>query len=71
MGLATRVKRLEGDAPELCEERYCMRRTTAELIRYPDGTEERLGEDSHPKCEVCPYREVAGPRRHVEIVKRY
>jgi len=70
MGLAARVKRLEGDGPELCDQRYCMRLTTTEVNLYPDGTEERLGEGPPPLCEHCPYRE-GGPIRHIEIIKRY
>jgi hypothetical protein len=71
MGLAARVKKLERNGQELCEHRYCMRLTTTELIRYPDGTEERVGEEPPPKCASCPYREGGGLIRHVEVVKRY
>jgi hypothetical protein len=71
MGLATRVKRLEGNGQELCEQRYCMRRTTVEVIRYSDGTEERVGEEPPPKCASCPYRERRGPICHVEVMKCY
>ena len=70
MGLAARVTRLEGNGQELCEQRHCMLRTIVEVICYPDGTEERVGEEPHPKCVVCPHREK-GPIRHVEVVKRY
>ena len=70
MGLADRVKRLEGSGPELCGQAYCMRFTTVVSL-YPDGTEERLGEGPPPLCDHCPYREGGGPIRHVEIIKRY
>ena len=70
MGLAARVKRLEGNGPELCEEGYCMRLVTTELILYPDGTMDQIGEAPPPKCAACPYRE-GGLIRHIEVVKRY
>ena len=49
----------------------CTRRTNTELIRYPDGIAYRIGEEPHPTCASCPYREGNGPIRHVEVVKRY
>jgi hypothetical protein len=71
MGLAARVKQLEEDGPELCEQRYCTRLVTTEVTLYPDGTADRIGEEPPPKCASCPYREGGGPIRHVEVVRRY
>jgi hypothetical protein len=72
MAIRDRLRRLEAERrPTLCEERHCLRRTTTEVIRYPDGTEDRLGAGPPPLCERCPYREVGGPIRHIEVVKRY
>lgn len=71
MGIKERLRRLEAErGPTLCEERNCLRRITTETIRYPDGTEVRLGEGPPPLCKQCPYRD-GGPIRHVEILKRY
>jgi hypothetical protein len=73
MGIEKRLRRLEAQrGPELCEERYCMRAPTfVEVIRYPDGMEDRLGEGPPSLCEQCLYREGGGPIRHVEVVKTY
>jgi hypothetical protein len=45
--------------------------TVVEIINYPDGLEERLGEGPPHLCEPCPYREGGRPIRHVEVVKHY
>jgi hypothetical protein len=72
MAIRDRLRLLEAElGPTLCEERHCLRRTTMEVIRYPDGTEDRLGKEPPPLCEQCLYREGGGPIRHVEVVKRY
>ena len=73
MGIEKRLRRLEAQrGPKLCEERYCMRAPTfVEVIRFPDGSDKRLGEEPPPLCEQCPYREGGGPIRHVEVVKSY
>jgi hypothetical protein len=71
VAIEDRLKRLEGDSPDLCAERPCVRLYTTEVIRYPDGTRERIDEGPPPKCAACPYREGGGPMRHLEVVKRY
>lgn len=70
MTLEDRLKRLEGEyGPELCEERHCMRApTVVEVLCYPDGTEERQGEEPPPLCLACPYREGGGPLRVIEVM---
>ena len=70
MALSDRLNRLEGEyGPELCEERFCMRFVTTELVLHPDGREERIG-NPHPElCAPCPERSSPTPRvRHVEVV---
>jgi hypothetical protein len=50
MAIRDRLRLLEAElGPTLCEERHCLRRTTMEVIRYPDGTEDRLGKEP-PRC---------------------
>ena len=71
MGIKDRLRRLEGDGPELCEERTCTRMVHTELIRYPGGTEVRLGEEPPELCASCPYLAGRGPIRRIEIVRPY
>jgi hypothetical protein len=76
VALSDRLSRLEGEyGLEVCEKRYCMWAPIfVEVIHYPDGTEERLGEGPPPLCESCSYREGGGPGgriRMVEVMKRY
>jgi hypothetical protein len=73
VALSDRRKKLEGHhGPKLCEERYCMWAPTfVEVVRLPDGSEERVGRKPPPLCPACPYREGGGPIRIVEIVRRY
>jgi hypothetical protein len=40
-----------------------------EVIHYPDGLEERLGEGPPPLCESCPYREDGGPEGRIRVVE--
>ena len=70
MGLSNRLERLEGNlGPELCEERYCTRVVTTELVLHPDGREERIGNPPPELCAACPERCSPTPRvRHVEVV---
>ncbi len=70
MALRDRLKRLEGAyGPELCEERYCMRLVTTELVLHPDGREERIGDPSPELCASCPEHSNPTPSvRHIEIV---
>ncbi len=70
MGLINRLNRLEKEyGPELCEERYCkMPPTYVEVNRYPDGTEERAGEEPPPLCPTCPYRDDSELIRIIEVV---
>jgi hypothetical protein len=71
VALRDRLKRLEGDyGPELCEERYCIWAPTfTEVIRHPDGREERIGDPPPPLCASCPERLSPTPRvRHIEVV---
>jgi hypothetical protein len=48
-----------------------MRLMTVEVVRYADGSEERIGGPFPELCERCPVREGRGPWRHVAIVRRY
>ena len=70
MALRDRLKRLEEDQGlELCEERYCMRVVTTELVLHPDGREEQIGNPPPELCDSCPERSNPTPRvRHVEVV---
>jgi hypothetical protein len=69
MGLRERLRRLENDyVPDLCPERYCTRIVYAEVIRYPDGTEERIGEEPPPLCAECSYREGGGPGGRIRAI---
>jgi hypothetical protein len=69
MAIKDRLRRLEGDGPDLCEEAHCQRIVTTETIVYPDGTEEQIGEGLPPLCEACPYHEGGGPIRHIVVIK--
>jgi len=40
----------------------------AELLRHPDGTEERIGKEPPPLCELCPVRAGRAPVRHIEVI---
>jgi len=75
VALSDRLKKLEGHhGPKLCEERYCMWAPTfVEVVRLPDGSEERVGREPPPLCSTCPYREGTerGQIRVIEVVKRY
>jgi hypothetical protein len=73
MGIRDRLRRLEAErGPNLCEACHCLQAPTfVEIIHYPDGSEERLGDEPSPLCQRCPYCEGGGPIRHVEVVKRY
>ncbi len=72
MGVRDRLKRLEGDEPERCEEAPCLRGiSTVETIVYPDGTRETVGGPLPPLCEACPVRRGEGPIRRVEVVRSY
>ena len=72
MAVRDRLRRLEGDhGPELCSEPHCLRIITTEVIRYPDGSEEYVGDPPPPMCESCPYREGGGTIRHIVVVKSY
>jgi len=42
-----------------------------EVVHHTDGSEETIGGPFPDLCERCPVREGRGPRRHVEVVKRY
>ena len=65
-----RLRRLEGDyVPDLCPERYCTRLVYAEVIRYLDGTQERVSEESPPLCAECSYREGGGPGGRIRAIK--
>ena len=70
MGIERRLRRLEAQrGPKLCEERFCMRVVTTELILHPDGKEERIGDPLPPLCAVCPYPDDPNaPIRHIEVV---
>lgn len=70
MALRDRLNRLEGAyAPELCEERFCTRLVTTELVLHPDGTEECIGNPPPELCASCPERSSPTPRvRHIEVV---
>jgi hypothetical protein len=71
--LSDRLNRLKGDyGPELCEERYCWRSATTELILHPDGTQERIGSPPPPLCASCPEQSNSRPGvRHIEVVRDY
>ncbi len=73
MALSERLKRLEAErGPELCEERFCMRLVTTELVLHPDGREERIGNPPPPLCAACPYPDDPNaPIRHIEVVLDY
>ena len=72
MAISDRLKKLVGDyGPELCKERACRRIVTTEVIRYPDGSEERVGEEPPELCSECPHREGGGPIRQIEVVRQY
>jgi hypothetical protein len=71
VAIEDRLRRLEDDGPDLCETHPCMRRYTTEVIRYPDGTTDRIGEAPPPKCAACPYHLGCRPIRWIEVVKRY
>ena len=78
MGLKDRIARLEGEGPELCEERPpCRGLVYTEMVRFPDGTHVRLGDPPPPLCETCPYREgreggaPRPPIRHIEVWRTY
>jgi hypothetical protein len=70
VALRDRLKRLEGaQSPELCEERFCTRVVTTELVLHPDGREERIGDPPPELCASCPERLSPTPRvRHIEVV---
>jgi hypothetical protein len=70
VALSDRLKRLEGDyGPELCEERFCTRLVTTELVLHPDGRKERIGDPPRELCASCPERFSPTPRvRHIEVV---
>jgi hypothetical protein len=70
VALRVRLKRLEGDfGPMLCEERYCMRVVTTELVLHPDGREERIGNPPPELCTSCPELSNRRPRvRHIEVI---
>jgi hypothetical protein len=74
MGIEERLRRLEAQrGPNLCSERYCMRAPTfVEVIRFPDGSEKRVGKGPPPLCPECPYvGDPNAPIGYVEVVKRY
>ncbi len=72
MGVRDRLKRLEGDEPERCEEAPCLRGiSTVETVVCPDGTRETTGGPLPPLCERCPVRRGEGPIRRVEVVRSY
>jgi hypothetical protein len=70
VALSDRLKRLEGEhGPELCEERYCTRLVTTELVLHPEGREERIGNPPPPLCASCPYAsDPRAPIRHIEVI---
>jgi hypothetical protein len=70
MGIEKRLRKLEAErGPELCEERFCMRRVTTELVLHPDGRKERIGNPSPPLCAICPHvDDPNAPIRHIEVV---
>ena len=67
MGIEKRLRRLEAQrGSKLCEERFCIRVVTTELIVHPDGKEERIGDPPPPPCATCPYADDPNaPRRHI------
>jgi hypothetical protein len=69
MAIKVRLKLLEGDDPELCQEALCQRIVITETIVHPDGTEVQIGEGPPPLCEACPYHEGGGPIRHIEVAR--
>ncbi len=71
--LGSEVERLRrAVGPELCAERPCRRVSTVEVVRHPDGTEERLGEPPPALCASCPERSNPKPRiRHIKVVRAY
>ncbi len=72
MGIKDRLRRLEGDEPERCEEAPCLRGiSTVETVVCPDGTRETTGGPLPPLCERCPVRRGEGPIRRVEVVRSY
>jgi hypothetical protein len=70
MGVEARLRRLEAQrGPEQCEERFCMRVVTTELILHPDGRKERIGNPPPLLCATCPYPDdPSAPIRHIEVV---
>lgn len=70
MALSDRLNRLEKEHElELCEERFCTRLVTTELVLHPNGTEERIGDPPPELCASCPEHSSPTPRvRHIEVV---
>jgi hypothetical protein len=70
MAIEERLRRLEAErGPKLCEERYCTRVVTTELVLHPDGRKERIGNPPPELCASCPERLSPKPRvGHVEVV---
>ena len=69
MGINDRLDRLEDCyGPPLCEERPpCRRIHTVEVVRYSDGSEDRMGDPPPELCSTCPERE--NPRPHIRTIE--
>jgi len=70
VAIEDRLKRLEGEGPELCAERPCAVVRFTEVILHPDGTEERLGKEPPALCEECPTLTGRAPMRRIEVRHR-